>query len=55
MIKNYYYDKSFNKDEFYKTLGEGSKLYLLVKENSIVFGIGPAGTGKTALEIHPPQ
>ena len=25
-----------DKDEFYKTLGEGSKLYLLVKENSIV-------------------
>ena len=25
-----------DKDEFYKTLGEGSKLYLLVKENSLV-------------------
>nr|WP_272106497.1 PhoH family protein [Staphylococcus sp. NRL 22/194] len=49
------YDEEINKDAFGKTIRAktmGQRLYInAMKRNDLVFGIGPAGTGKTFLAV----
>ena len=49
------YDEEITKDAFGKTIRAktmGQRLYInAMKRNDLVFGIGPAGTGKTFLAV----